>query len=73
MVNKNNINSKGSDNDYKDNNNDSNKKDNNITKRYNNNESLLLYHIVFPIKHNRKKVLTKDIEELIKDVCCIIV
>ncbi|MBO4956225.1 MAG: transposase [Rickettsiales bacterium] len=30
----------------------------------------MLYHIVFSIKY-RKKVLTKDIEETIKDVCCI--
>lgn len=28
-----------------------------------------MYHIVFPIKY-RKKILRKDIEETIKDVCC---
>ena len=29
-----------------------------------------MYYIAFPIKYRKKKVLIKDIEETIKDVCC---
>lgn len=43
------------------------KEDNHILKQHN--KSLLLYHIVFPIKY-RKKIITKEIEETIKNVCC---
>ena len=50
------------------NNNKINKKeDNHIFKQYN--KSLLLYHIVFPIKY-RKRIITEEIEKTIKNVCC---
>lgn len=43
------------------------KEDNHIFKQHN--KSLLLYHIVFPVKY-RKKIITKEIENTIKEVCC---
>lgn len=42
------------------------KQDNHIIKQHN--KSLLLYHIVFPVKY-RKKILTEEIEKTIKDTC----
>jgi REP element-mobilizing transposase RayT len=40
--------------------------DNHIIKSHN--KTLLLYHIVFPVKY-RKKLLTEDVESTIKEVC----
>lgn len=37
-----------------------------IYKRYN--KTLLMYHLVFPTKY-RKKVLTKDVDETLKNIC----
>ena len=42
------------------------KQDNHILKQHN--KSLLLYHIVFPVKY-RKKIITEDIENTIKEIC----
>ena len=42
------------------------KQDNHITKQHN--KSLLLYHIVFPVKY-RKKIITENIENIIKETC----
>jgi REP element-mobilizing transposase RayT len=43
-----------------------NNNDEHLYKRHN--KSLLLYHVVFPVKY-RLKIITKDIENLIKEVC----
>ncbi len=42
------------------------KQDNHIAKQHN--KSLLLYHIVFPVKY-RKKIITENIENTIKEIC----
>lgn len=42
------------------------KQDNHILKQHN--KSLLLYHIVFPVKY-RKKTITDEVEKSIKDIC----
>lgn len=42
------------------------KQDNHILKPHN--KSLLLYHIVFPVKY-RKKIITEEVEKTIKEVC----
>ena len=42
------------------------KQDNHITKPHN--RSLLLYHIVFPVKY-RKKLVTDEVEKTIKNIC----
>jgi REP element-mobilizing transposase RayT len=47
-------------------NNNKTEKDEHITKSHN--KTLLLYHLVFPVKY-RKELLTKDVENTIKEVC----
>jgi REP element-mobilizing transposase RayT len=40
--------------------------DNHVLRRHN--KTLLLYHIVFPVKY-RKKLLTEEVENTVKEVC----